>query len=231
MKKTTTTSRAALAEAIEAAGSQRLLAEAISAKFPKDAPVTQTHVSYWLKRSKSGVPAVYCPVIERLYGVPASRLQPRVWLHSSLTNPSCSTKNKSPMKVTLPYPPSTNRNWRLGKDGQIYVAPWVKEYRTEVWACAHQAEIEQLDGLVSVTVTLHPPAPKNAEKLAEKNPRDWHLNVRCIDRDNALKVLLDALQGIAYADDKQVWDVRCTRGLPVTHGAIEVRIEPFVMVE
>lgn len=62
----------ALKEAIERAGSQRLLAERISSTA---LPVGQSHVSMWLNRKN--VPAEYCPAIERETGVRCERLNPR----------------------------------------------------------------------------------------------------------------------------------------------------------
>ena len=46
-----------------------------------------------------------------------------------------------------------------------------------------------------------------------------------LDLDNCVKVLLDALQGIAYDNDRQVEDLRIRLGGPVEGGGISVVVE------
>jgi DNA-binding transcriptional regulator YdaS (Cro superfamily) len=61
----------ALQRAITQAGSQKRLAELIG--------TTQSHIWYWLERSKRGVPAEYCSAIERATGVPRHQLRPDLY--------------------------------------------------------------------------------------------------------------------------------------------------------
>jgi DNA-binding transcriptional regulator YdaS (Cro superfamily) len=63
--------RAALQRAIDVAGGQVPLAQGIE--------TTQSQVSYWLLKSKKGVPAEFCPLIENMTGVPRHELRPDVY--------------------------------------------------------------------------------------------------------------------------------------------------------
>jgi crossover junction endodeoxyribonuclease RusA len=50
--------------------------------------------------------------------------------------------------------------------------------------------------------------------------------VRRIDLDNALKVCLDSLQGVAYNNDKQITALVVRLGEPVPQGAMSVVVSP-----
>jgi crossover junction endodeoxyribonuclease RusA len=76
---------------------------------------------------------------------------------------------------------------------------------------------------VMVMMTLHPPRPQDAEKR-EKKDRLWGLGVRRIDIDNAQKVVLDALQGISYENDRQITFLSIKLGQPVIDGGLYVSI-------
>jgi crossover junction endodeoxyribonuclease RusA len=86
--------------------------------------------------------------------------------------------------LQLPYPPSVNRIWRNAR-GIIYKTDAARDYRYFVVSEANRVSLPLLTGAVALTVHLFPPQSN-------------------CDIDNALKVLSDALQGIAYHDDKQV---------------------------
>jgi crossover junction endodeoxyribonuclease RusA len=120
------------------------------------------------------------------------------------------------VRLILPYPPSTNRMWRLAR-GRMVVSEEAKAYKRLAFVAAHQSGLVGPGegpgvGDVAVCVVLHPVAPKKASKA----------KVRCIDTDNALKIALDALQGIAYANDSQVVEISAKRGEPVEGGALVV---------
>lgn len=91
------------------------------------------------------------------------------------------------MQLTLPYPPSSNRYWRVFQ-GVARQSREAMAYKREVAVLAKQARVEPLAGDVALTVTVYRP-----RKVG--------------DLDNRLKVLLDALAGAAYADDKQVREI------------------------
>lgn len=47
------------------------------------------------------------------------------------------------------------------------------------------------------------------------------------DIDNILKIVLDGLNGVAYADDKQVIEVRCRKFYSVSSGYLKVSVSEF----
>lgn len=44
------------------------------------------------------------------------------------------------------------------------------------------------------------------------------------DIDNILKIVLDGLNGVAYADDKQVIEVRCRKFYSVSSGYLKISV-------
>lgn len=123
--------------------------------------------------------------------------------------------------LTLPYPVSANRNWRHA-GGNTYLSAEARAYRRDV-ACLAKAGgvLRPLEGRVRMEIDVHPPRPKDWERRARKD-EGWHWSVRCIDIDNALKVVLDALQGVAFVNDRQVVRLTVVRQAPVDGGAVGV---------
>lgn len=137
--------------------------------------------------------------------------------------------------LVLPYPISANRYWRsvrLGKGpaARMAMVPTseAKAYRDEVAKIAIAAGVRPLEGRVHFTLALYPQRPQDWAKRAQRNPDTWDDDVRCIDLLNADKVLCDALNGIAWLDDKQIRCARQERREPDEHGArVVVTIEPI----
>ena len=74
---------------------------------------------------------------------------------------------------------------------------------------------EPLRGPIHLWLELHPKQPK---KMTQKP-------LRCLDLDNALKVTLDALNGVAWLDDRQVVEMHARRGEPIDGGQLVVAWE------
>lgn len=68
-----------LEKAVKIVGGQAALAEGISELFGKK--IRQGHVWRWLNLAKKGVPAEYCPLIEKLTDGAVRRedLRPDIW--------------------------------------------------------------------------------------------------------------------------------------------------------
>lgn len=126
------------------------------------------------------------------------------------------------MKLVLPYPVSANRYWRTfaykAKDtgkAKAVTAPSdeAKSYKAECGWLAKAAGIRTpLAGPVELRFRL---VPKNGV---------------CMDLDNALKVSIDALKGIAFEDDSQVFKIVAERADADPRGSrLEVEILPLVM--
>lgn len=137
--------------------------------------------------------------------------------------------------LTLPYPISANRYWatRVVKAkgtqrymAMTYVTPEAKEYRLEVLkrfaAAGYGAQIE---GRLSVAIHLYPHRPLDWKTRMRKLGELWDDTVQCIDLGNAEKVLSDALQGLAFADDKRVRMLQLQRMEPDEQGA---RVEIWI---
>lgn len=135
--------------------------------------------------------------------------------------------------LTLPYPISANRYWRaLTINGHAAMVPTkeAKAYKADVGWRAKLAGIRApLAGRMSLQVRLFPARPQDWAKRAQRNPDGWDDDVRCIDLGNCEKVLSDALNGVAWVDDKQLRRILLERCEPDDRGArIEVVIEPVV---
>ena len=91
--------------------------------------------------------------------------------------------------VLLPYPVSTNRIWR------VWGGRSVLSNEARAWAKAAQATGKGLawfDGEVEIFYRLHP-----------RKKKDGSASKVRLDVDAGGKLLLDALQGVIYADDAQ----------------------------
>lgn len=110
--------------------------------------------------------------------------------------------------LTLPWPVSANRYWRpvpIGRHITIVPTKEAKAYRREVAQLAGAAGIvKPMKGRVAIDVRLYPHRPQDWVKRARLDPATWDDTVQCIDLDNANKVLLDSLKGVAIEDDKWV---------------------------
>ena len=125
-------------------------------------------------------------------------------------------------ELILPYPPSANRYWRIFRNRAVPSSD-ASAYKRHVRALARSSGIsDPTIAPVSLALILRPLRPLDGDKRERLHGSEWHLNLRCIDLDNALKVALDALQGIAYANDRQVRSIYIERGLPVNGGALEI---------
>lgn len=107
--------------------------------------------------------------------------------------------------ITLPYPPSANINWRSA-NGRIIKNPEVRAYQTEVGWLAKVAGVRVLDGDVALTLRIYRPR-------------------RAGDLSNRIKVLEDALNGIAYHDDSQVVEIHAYRHDDAGNPRVEVTIK------
>mgnify|MGYP006348646513 FL=1 len=137
--------------------------------------------------------------------------------------------------LTLPYPVSANVYWRSfvprGHSRAIVtLSDEAKAYKTAVGKAVQAAGISRpIMGRVAVTVQLFPARPKGWARRARVNPTAWDDGVRCIDLDNANKVLLDSLKGWALDDDKWVRRITSERMEPDGEARVVVTIEALAL--
>ncbi|MFM9922735.1 RusA family crossover junction endodeoxyribonuclease [Variovorax sp. H27-G14] len=136
--------------------------------------------------------------------------------------------------LTLPYPISANRYWRTAVRGTFvstYVSKEAENFKEQVgWLCKAAGIRTPLTGRVAISVQLYPNRPQDFKTRMRKLGAAWDDGVQCIDIDNANKVLLDALKGIAIEDDKWVRRLSSERMEPDEHGArVVLRIEQLAV--
>lgn len=150
------------------------------------------------------------------------------------------------LKLVVPYPISANAYWRtaivknhreLTAKGAVpfsttYVSEDAKRYKRQVKIAAWEAGIrEPIAGRVALAVELYPHRPVDWQKRMRANPMNWDDDVRCVDLDNALKVLIDALRGVAYGDDAWVRKIVAERMEPDQDGErVFITVAPIVRV-
>lgn len=106
-----------------------------------------------------------------------------------------------------------------------YVTEEARMYRANVANIVRSNGIACTGDRIALRIDLYPHRPLDWAKRAAKNPEGWDDDVRCIDLGNCEKVLSDALNGVAWADDKQLRRIVLTRRTPDEHGArVEIMI-------
>lgn len=137
--------------------------------------------------------------------------------------------------LTLPYPISLNRYQRnqvVRKAGRgEFVIPFptkeAKAYKAEVKRIALALGVRPILGPVEYEFELYPHLPLDWRKRAKLDPVWWDLTVQCLDLDNARKVLLDALNGIAWTDDSRIRRDPGEIMVPDGDARCVIRIKPF----
>lgn len=109
------------------------------------------------------------------------------------------------LSLRLPWPPTVNHYWLLGRNGRRYISDEGVTFRAAVKLAA--MNLPMVAGNVIVSITAYPPDKKRR------------------DIDNLLKSLLDALQHAGLIDDdSNVSDLRITRSERVKGGAVNVEV-------
>jgi crossover junction endodeoxyribonuclease RusA len=111
------------------------------------------------------------------------------------------------MRLTLPYPPSVNRIWRVFA-GRIIKSKEGRQYAQQVAWEARKHDTQPLQGEVVVHVTAYRPQRRG-------------------DLDNTLKAAFDALNGVAWDDDSQVVELHALRLDDKTNPRLEVDVQPW----
>ena len=114
------------------------------------------------------------------------------------------------MRLSLPYPPSANRYWRIFR-GRATPSKAATEYKAVV---RQSACLGVITGPLALSITLHP-----------KQCKDGSESKVVIDLDNCLKVALDALQGVAYENDRQVKRITLAYGESMPDGGLTIVVD------
>lgn len=105
-------------------------------------------------------------------------------------------------------PPSANRMWRAF-GGRIVATRELREYKALVRRKALVAGVEPLEGDVALELVVRF-APGTTSDLS-----------------NRIKALEDALQGVAYENDRQVVRLEARRGPDAFPPLVEVNVTPW----
>jgi len=139
--------------------------------------------------------------------------------------------------LVLPYPVSANVYWRSfvpkGHKRPVTIpSEEAREYRNAVAVMVREQGITApIRGRVHVHIDLYPQRPLDWAKRQRKLGDGWDDSVRCIDLDNARKVLYDSLKGVAMEDDAMVWRDSGERKEPDGNARVVVTIRPMVRVK
>ncbi len=95
------------------------------------------------------------------------------------------------MTFTLAYPPSANRYWRVARN-RIYVSAEAKAYRSQAALEASEQGVTPLDGALILHLDVYMPR-------------------RVGDLSNRIKIVEDALNGVAWHDDAQIVELHVRR--------------------
>lgn len=115
--------------------------------------------------------------------------------------------------ISLPYPVSTNRYWRrVGY--RLIVSKEAVEYK-RLAALAFKYANGRHYGSNNVCVSI---------VILPKMNKDGTQSKNLIDIDNGIKVTLDALNGLAYDDDRQVKRLYVSYGEPCPGGGLLVAV-------
>lgn len=109
-----------------------------------------------------------------------------------------------PLHLTLPEPPSANRWWRKWKNRMV-LSPEARAYKASLWGTFLRRPIPA-KGPVAVTLR-------------------WYRSRKSGDLDKRIGVVLDALQGFAYRDDKQIVRLLAERFDDPKNPRIEIIVE------
>jgi crossover junction endodeoxyribonuclease RusA len=100
------------------------------------------------------------------------------------------------IKLTLPLPPSVNKNWKPRRGGGFYLDPKVKEFREVVAEIAQLHGVKTIRGRFRSRLIFHP-------NLKVTDKRAW-------DANNREKALWDALEHAGVIENDK-YDYDCHR--------------------
>jgi Holliday junction resolvase RusA-like endonuclease len=119
--------------------------------------------------------------------------------------------------------PKERPRFARGKGGQVFtfMPKNTREYEQWVKTCAKEAGVEIMER-VKIEVVIAIPC---REKVYKTRPSELIEPLKRPDEDNVLKAIKDALEGIAYKNDRDCLDARARYRFLRPGG------EPFVRVE
>ena len=118
--------------------------------------------------------------------------------------------------MELPEPPSANRWWRKWNNRMV-LSKEARDYKKMVWADAFDL--------------YNCPLPRHTKDLPVfptgnvKVTLSWVRSRKAGDLDKRIGVVLDALQGVAYANDSQIVEIHASRFDNKANAGLRVTVE------
>lgn len=112
----------------------------------------------------------------------------------------------------IPGEPKAKQRARTTKTGHAYTPQQTVNYENWVKACFLEEPRKKLEGAIKANITAYFSVPKSDK--GKKREDKLNNVIPCIKRpdlDNIAKIVLDALNGLAYDDDKQVTDLKIAK--------------------
>lgn len=114
------------------------------------------------------------------------------------------------LNLTLPWPPSFNRIWRVFQ-GRILLSKAAREWKVAAANALPRGRVEPLQGRLVVTMQLCAPT-----------------SVKCYDIANREKIVADTLtEQRVWLDDEQVDVWLIMRGEPCAKGQVDILIKEY----
>ena len=113
---------------------------------------------------------------------------------------------KKAMFLVIDGEPKSKARHRMTKSGHSYTPPETVNYENWVKQCYVMSKHkEMLDGEIKAHITAYFQIPKSKSKKIKAQMESGEIRpTKKPDTDNIAKIILDSLNTIAYADDKQI---------------------------
>ncbi len=113
------------------------------------------------------------------------------------------------LHLIIPGPPVAKQRPRSGR-GRMYTPKETVNYETyvrELWVIAYH-NFTPIQGAVRINLYVYLGIPQSASKKRQAQMLSGEIGAaKKPDLDNVEKIICDALQGLAYLDDKQIVEV------------------------
>lgn len=115
-------------------------------------------------------------------------------------------------ELTIPGPPITKGRPRVSRYG-TYTPKKTADFESYVQYCwaAVYGGLNPTDKPLRAELVFYMPIPKSVSKKARAAMEQGQAHIKKPDLDNMAKAVLDALNGLAYADDSQIYDLKVSK--------------------
>lgn len=114
------------------------------------------------------------------------------------------------LDVSLPWPPSSNRYWRMWNH-RLIISREARDYKRDIKQLYYTWPIKRLQGRLELTINAMPP---------DKRARDL---------DNLLKITIDSLESTGiFENDSQIDKITIERGNVIKDGSLTISLSTRV---